>query len=503
MNDFKNQTIMGHPKGLYVLFFSEMWERFCYYGMRGLLVLYLTKSLMQGDTEAFAIYGSFVGLVYLAPVLGGIMADKYLGYKMAVIFGGIMMAIGEFMILGGNMQWLFIGLAIVIVGNGYFKANISSIVGKLYDDQDVRKDSGFTIFYIGINLGALLATLIAVWVGETYGFKYGFGLAGLGMMAGLLIFVGGSKWYDFVAMPPDKEDLYNKVLGPLTKLHVIIILSILLVPVLYFLMQNNSIVGYLMLATAIYMVVKLIKAGLDSGKVLLHRMIIFIILALLNIVFWSLFEQAGSSLTLFADRNVDRNLFGLFEMTAGQTQFFNPFFILTMGSLFTLMWVKLDKLKMNPNIPAKFGLGIILVGVGFYVTTFGKAAQVDYLVPLWTVIALYFFHTVGELFLSPIGLSMVTKLAPSNMTGTLMGAWFLSFAGANYVAASILAPLTGTGGEGSGEKIDAVTMTLAERSQFLDQYVDTFTQFAWIGIGIGIVVFLLSPFLNKLMHGIK
>jgi len=497
MSDVKTKTILGHPVGLFVLFFSEMWERFCYYGMRGLLVLYITKALMEGDAKAFAVYGAFTGLVYMAPVLGGLMADKYLGYKIAVILGGIMMAIGEFFILGGNMDWLFLGLAIIIVGNGFFKANISSIVGKLYDDQDVRKDSGFTIFYIGINIGALLATLVAVWVGERFGFKYGFGLAGFGMMAGLLIFIGGRRWYDFVAMPPDIDDLHKKVLGPLTKFHVIILASLALVPFLYFIIQYNGLVGYLLMIVALYIFIKLIKAGLDGGKVLLHRMIIFIILALFNIIFWSLFEQAGTSLTLFADRNVDRDFFGLFEMTAGQTQFFNPFFILTMGSLFSWLWIQLDKKKMNPNIPAKFGLGIILVGIGFYMTVLGKAANVEYMVPLWTLILLYFSHTVGELFLSPIGLSMVTKLAPSNMTGTLMGAWFLSFAGANYVAGSILAPLTGTGGEEGGNE---VVLSAAES---LDKYVDIFTQFAWIGIGFGLVILLISPLLNKLMHGIK
>jgi POT family proton-dependent oligopeptide transporter len=498
MNSVKNQTFLGHPKGLYVLFFSEMWERFCYYGMRGLLVLYITKSLMEGDARAFAIYGAFTGLVYMAPVLGGLIADKILGYKMAVVFGGIMMAIGEFMILGGGINWLYIGMATIIVGNGYFKANISSIVGKLYDDQDVRKDSGFTIFYIGINLGALLATLVAVWVGETYGFKYGFGLAGFGMLLGLLIFLGGKRWYEFVALPPDRDDLHKKVFGPITKLHATIILSILLIPFLYFIIQYNDYVGYLLMIVAVYIIIKLLRAGIAGGKVLTHRMIIFIILALFNIIFWSLFEQAGSSLTLFADRNVDRNLLGFWDMTAGQTQFFNPFFILTMGSIFSWMWIQLDKRKINPNIPAKFGIGILLVGVGFYMTTLGKAASVDYMVPIWTLILLYFFHTVGELFLSPIGLSMVTKLAPSDMTGTLMGAWFLSFAGANYVAGSVLAPLTGTGGEGEGGV--EVVLTSAES---LTKYVDIFTQFAWIGIIAGLVILVLSPLLNKLMHGIK
>ena len=495
----QEETFLGHPKGLFVLFFAEMWERFCYYGMRGLLALYVIKSLAEGDAKAFAIYGAYTGLVYMAPVLGGWVADKILGYKISVIFGGILMAIGEFIILGGGIQWLYIGMAVIIVGNGYFKANISSIVGKLYDDQDVRKDSGFTIFYIGINLGALLATLVAVWVGETYGFKYGFGLAGFGMLLGIFIFIAGKKLYEHAAMPPDPENLHKKVFGPLTKFHVTILLSLLLFPFLYFLIQFNSWVGYLLILVAVYVVYTLIKAGLDGGKILLHRMIIFIILCLLNIIFWSLFEQAGTSLTLFADRNVNREAFlGFWNMTAGQTQFFNPFFILIMGIIFSWMWLKLDKMNMNPNIPAKFGLGIILVGVGFLVTILGKEAAENFLVPMWTIVGLYFFHTVGELFLSPIGLSMVTKLAPSNMTGTLMGAWFLSFAGANYVAGSILAPLTGTGGHSSSG--NEVALSAAES---LNTYVDVFTQFGWIAIISGTLVLLASPLLNKLMHGIK
>ncbi len=486
-----------HPKGLPVLFFSEMWERFCYYGMRGLLALYMIKSLAQGDAEAFAVYGAYTGLVYMAPVLGGWVADNILGYKIAVLFGGILMAIGEFLILGGDAQWLYIGMAGIIVGNGYFKANISSVVGKLYEENDPRRDSGFTIFYIGINVGALLATLVAVWVGETYGFKYGFALAGFGMLLGVLIFFTGRKRYEHAAMPPNPKDLNRKIFGPLTKLHITIILSVLLLPVIYLLVQYSTWVGYLMGLVAIYVIYTLIKAGITGGKVLLHRMIVFIILCLLNIIFWSLFEQAGTSLTLFADRNVDREAFlGIWDMTAGQTQFFNPFFILVMGTIFSWLWIKLDKLKMNPTIPAKFGIGIILVGVGFLVTILGKGAAQDYLVPMWTIVGLYFFHTVGELFLSPIGLSMVTKLAPANMTGTLMGAWFLSFAGSNYVAGGILAPLTGTGHGATGE----IALSLAES---LNTYVDVFTQFGWIAIISGTVVLLASPLLNKLMHGIK
>ncbi len=498
-NTIQEKTILGHPQGLFVLFFAEMWERFCYYGMRGLLSLYVIKALMQGDAKAFAIYGAYTGLVYMAPVLGGWVADKILGYKWAVIFGGVLMAIGEFLILGGSLNWLYVGMAVIIVGNGYFKANISSIVGKLYEDNDVRKDSGFTIFYIGINLGAFLASIVAVGVGEAYGFKYGFGLAGIGMILGVLIFMAGKNLYGHVAMPPDPEGLHKPVLGPITKLQVTIVGSLLLIPALYYLLQYNEWIGYLMGAVAVYVIVKLLSAGVKGGTVLLHRMIIFIILCLLNIIFWSLFEQAGTSLTLFADRNVDReNFLGFWNISAGQTQSFNAFFILILGTIFSMMWLKLDKLKMNPNIPAKFGIGIMFVGIGFLFTILGKGAAVNYLVPMWTLVGLYLFHTIGELFLSPIGLSMVTKLAPKDMTGELMGAWFLSFAGSNYVAGSVLAPLTGTGGHGDGS--EEVVLTVAES---LDKYVDVFTQFGWIALICGGVVLLASPLLNKLMHGIK
>ncbi|MFV0238406.1 MAG: peptide MFS transporter [Flavobacteriales bacterium] len=495
----QEKTFLGHPKGLFVLFFSEMWERFCYYGMRGLLSLYVIKALMQGDTKAFAIYGAYTGLVYMAPVLGGWVADKILGYKWAVIFGGILMAIGEFLILGGSLNWLYVGMATIIVGNGYFKANISSIVGKLYDDHDVRKDSGFTIFYIGINLGAFLASIVAVGVGEAYGFEYGFALAGIGMLLGIFIFIAGQSLYGHVATPPDPKGLHQKILGPLTKLHLTIVGSLLLIPILYYLLEYSHWIGYLMAVVAIYVIVKLISAGLKGGKVLLDRMIIFIILCLLNIIFWSLFEQAGTSLTLFADRNVDREAFlGFWDISAGQTQSFNAFFILIFGTIFSMLWLKLDQLKMNPSIPAKFGIGIIFVGIGFLFTILGKGAAVNYLVPMWTLVGLYLFHTIGELFLSPIGLSMVTKLAPKNMTGELMGAWFLSFAGSNYVAGSILAPLTGTGGDESGK--EKVVLSVAES---LDKYIDVFTQFGWIALICGGVVLLVSPLLNKLMHGIK
>ena len=504
--ELDHPQLFGHPRGLMVLFFSEMWERFCYYGMRGLLVLYLTKSLLQGDQQAFAVYAAYTALVYMAPVIGGRIADNILGYRIAIMLGAIMMAIGEFMILGGNETWLYIGMGAIIVGNGYFKANISTLVGKLYKPNDPRRDSGFTIFYIGINIGALLSTLVVVWVGERFGFKYGFGLAGIGMLLGLIIFWAGRKYFKNISNPPNPAKLHSKMFGPLTQLHTTILLSFLAIPVLYFLIIYNSIIGILLVATFLYIGYTLIKEGIKGGNILRDRMIIFIILCLFNIVFWALFEQAGSSLTLFADRSVDRSVFGLFEMTAGQTQFFNPFFIITMGSLFSVLWVKLSARNLNPNIPAKFGFGIVLLGIGYLITYFGNFVHNEaFLVPLWIIVGIYFFHTVGELFISPIGLSMVTKLAPEHMSGTLMGAWFLSFSGSNFLAGQ-LAKLTGANASTSVEVAEmgaAITPSLPTAAESLTRYIDVYTVFGLIAVGVGLVVIIISPKLNKLMHGVR
>lgn len=563
----------GHPKGLYVLFMAEMWERFCYYGMRVLLTLYLIKSLAKGDNEAFAIYAAYTALVYAAPVLGGKIADTILGYRLAVILGGVLMAIGEFMILGGTDHWLYLGMGAIIVGNGYFKANISSIVGKLYADGDPRRDSGFTIFYIGINIGALLSTLICAEVGDKFGFEYGFALAGIGMILGLFFFVGGQASFRHVAEPPHPEKLHKPFLGPLSQFHTVVLGSLLVIPLLYFLILYNDVVGYLLTLTGLYVVGSLIARGAASDKrssslvwtwagltasfvvltgvlslfkwtneplldmmiggelvsftvlealriglnaisvlfliyvvirlysgsflgdgVLRDRLFMLIILMVFNVVFWACFEQAGTSLTLFAERNVDRNVGG-FEMGAATTQFFNPLFIILFGSVFSVLWVYLNRVKRNPSIPMKFGLGIIQLGLGYLVVLVGSAfASPEFLVPLWTLVFLYLLHTTGELFLSPIGLSMVTKLVPKDMTGTAMGAWFLSFSASNFVA-GIIAKLTG-----AEEGADGVAATAQET---LASYVDVYSTMGYVTVGIGLLLVLLSPLLNRLMHGIR
>ena len=440
---------MKHPPALWTLFMAEMWERFCYYGMRTLLTLFLVKSLLKGDAEASLIYGAYTALVYAAPVLGGRMADSYLGYRYAIMLGAVLMAIGEFLMVAGTDMFgldaglreslMLIGMGGLIVGNGYFKANISTIVGKLYNDGDARRDSGFTIFYIGINIGALLATTVVAFVGETYGFEYGFGLAGIGMLMGLFIFWGGREKYSHVPNIDITEAGREKWLG-MERWKTITVLSLLLIPLSYVLISQNEILQYLLLGIFVLVAYQLIASGIKEGKIWRDRMIALVIMMIVNVVFWSFFEQAGTSLTLFADRNVTREIFG-WAMPASMTQFFNPFFIVTFGSLFTWMWMKLNQIGKNPSIPMKFSLGLLQLGAGFLVTVIGYQFldESTYAVPLLTLVFLYMLHTTGELFVSPIGLSMVTKLAPKKISGTAMGGWFLSFAMANFLAGQIAA----------------------------------------------------------------
>ncbi len=486
--------IKGHPKGLVVLFGAEMFERLCYYGMRGLLILYLTKALMQGDSEAIGIYGAYTALVFAAPVAGGKLADAVLGYRRAVIFGGIVMAIGEFMILGGTQQWLYLGMATIIIGNGFFKANISTIVGRLYKDGDPMRDSGFTIFYMGINIGALLATVAIAPIGEKFGYEWGFGLAGVGMLVGVAIFIMGQGRLEGHGEPADPAALakYGKlVYGG----------AIAAIPGLYFLITysqkitflGQGILFWLLMALLVYVCFNLLREGFKGDNVQRDRIIVLMILMVFNVVFWACFEQAGSSLTLFADRNVDR-MIGSYEMPASQTQFFNPAFIILFGSIFSVMWVKLSQRGKNPSIPMKFGLGIVQLGLGYLMLLAGVTlAGPEAMVPLFILGLMYLLHTTGELFLSPIGLSMVTKLAPKHMTGSVMGAWFLSFAFSMYLAA-VLAKLTG----GEGEVAAEVTAT-----ESLATYVDLFGNMGFVTVGIGVLLILLSKPLTKMMHGVE
>ncbi len=485
----------GHPKGLIVLFGAEMFERLCYYGMRGLLILYLTKALMQGDTEAIGIYGAYTALVFAAPVAGGKLADSVLGFRRAVIFGGIVMAIGEFMILGGTKFWLYLGMSAIIVGNGFFKANISTIVGRLYKDGDPLRDSGFTIFYMGINIGALLATVAVAPLGEKFGYHWGFGIAGVGMLVGIAIFIlgqdrleGHGEASDPVALAKYGNLVYGGALAAIPALYALITYGQKVV------ILGQGLLFWLLMLVLAYVCYNLLREGFKGDRAQRDRILVLMILMTFNVAFWACFEQAGSSLTLFADRNVDR-MIGSYEMPASQTQFFNPAFIILFGSVFSVMWVKLAQRGKNPSIPMKFGLGIVQLGLGYLMLLAGSALAGDSaMVPLFVLGLMYLLHTTGELFLSPIGLSMVTKLAPKHMTGSVMGAWFLSFAFSMYLAAA-LAKLTG--GEGGEAVIDTTP------AESLANYVDIFGSMGFVTVGIGVLLMLLSKPLTKMMHGVE
>ncbi|MFN2369883.1 MAG: peptide MFS transporter, partial [Candidatus Krumholzibacteriia bacterium] len=468
----------------------------CFYGMRALLTLYLTKSLLLGDERAFAIYGAYTALVYAAPVWGGKLADAVLGYRRAIVFGGLVMAAGEFMILGGNDFWLFAGMGAIIIGNGYFKANISTIVGRLYQEGDPRRDAGFTIFYMGINLGSLLATLVVAPIGETRGYLLGFAIAGVGMLLAVGTFLMGAHLLEGHGEPRDPER-YRRWSKP------VYAVSLLAIPGIYALINwgttvkilGQDLLFWILIGLLSFVCFTLLTEAFKSDRVQRDRILVLMILMVFNVVFWACFEQAGSSLTLFADRNVDRDVAGLFTMPASMTQFFNPAFILLLGSFFSVMWVRLSRAGRNPSIPMKFRLGIVQLGLGYLVLLVGAALAGDRaLVPLFVLALMYLLHTTGELFLSPIGLSMVTKLAPRHLTGTVMGAWFLSFAFSNYLA-SVLARLTG-GGEG-------VDMAALPPAESLAGYVDVFGSMGMITVGIGLGLVAISRFLNRMMHGVN
>lgn len=378
---------MNHPRGLFILFFTEMWERFSYYGMRALLTLYLTKQLLYSDKLAGSIYGAYTGLVYLTPILGGYLADKYLGYKRAIYIGGILMMFGHASLAIYDIRFFYLGLLLLILGNGFFKPNISTMLGQLYENHPEKKDSGFTIFYMGINLGAFLGSIACGYLGEVYGWHYGFGLAGIGMLIGLINFAFGKKEFSNIIIIKD-TNIYTKD-----------ILSV----------EEKS------------------------------KISIIVILSLFTMFFWLAFEQAGSSMNLFTDRYVDRNLFG-FNIPASAFQSVNPLLILILAPIFAMIWNYMGKKNIEPSTPIKFIFGFIFIGIGFLALVLGSfnvMIEVSANVSMAWIIIAYLFHTIGELFLSPVGLSMVSKMAPVRYAALLMGLWFLSNAFAHYAAGAL------------------------------------------------------------------
>lgn len=615
------KNFLGHPRGLVILFFTEMWERFSYYGMRALLVLYLTQHFLFGSGEAQGIYASYAALVYLMPIIGGLIADRFLGARKAVIIGALLLVAGHFTMafegsggreyiqyngqeyrvetvgrddkrqlfavngdtrtpitigpegirtkgvptapeavvavaeaaspatvpaadtvtnpeavavpadgpaaatatspettvtanqpaaagafpaaIGPNdyqirkevdehgQRTLFFALALIVVGVGFLKPNISTVVGALYEQGDPRRDAGFTIFYVGINLGSFLATLLCGWLGIAYGWKYGFGLAGFGMLFGLLTFLAGQKWLAGRAEPPAGANLDKKTLG-LNRTGLIYIGGIIAVIPTWMLLQQHHLVE----TTLKYLVPALFVGLLIYTSLIVKgdakwKQLAAIILTMFSVLFWTLFEQAGSSLTLFADQSTALPSY----LNASQTNFFNPFFIVIFGPLMAALWVWMGKKGFEPNVPVKFAVGLALVGIGFLVLVWAsKHAASDAFKVSWLFLLLaYFLHTIGELCLSPVGLSMITKLSVARMVGLMMGVWFMASALAHTLA-GIVAQMTAT---------DTVGGVVTNPELALDTYAGVFNQIGWAGVIVGGVLLLISPALKWMMRGVK
>ena len=502
------RTFLGHPPGLFHLFFAEMWERFSYYGMRALLIFYLTRHFLFGDDVAAGIQSTYGSLVYLVPVLGGLVADRWLGARRAVIFGAILLCCGHLgmaiegppavLVDGGvqreawSLQVFYLSLALIIVGVGFLKANISTMVGQLYAADDPRRDGGFTLFYMGINLGAFFAALICGYLGETYGWRYGFGLAGIGMLLGLVTFIRGAPLLAGIGQPPEPARLRAPFFAGLSREQLIYGAGILGVGVAWGLMQWRDAVGGLLMLTGVASALGIVVyAFWRCTKLERDRLLVLLLLIVVSVVFWALFEQAGTSINLFTDRNVDRELFGA-TIAASQFQSVNPGFIMLLAPLFAMLWPWLAARGLEPGTPAKFGLAVVQVGLGFVALVAGAARADDaHLVAVGWLVLAYLLHTTGELCLSPVGLSAVTRLSVPRIVGFMMGVWFLASAFSHY-AGGMIAQLMTVAGEG-GE--------VADKGEALRIYASTFEQLAWIAVAAGALLLLASPWLGRRIRG--
>ncbi|MCR5662611.1 MAG: peptide MFS transporter [bacterium] len=490
------------PKGLFWLFGAEAWERFSYYGMRAILVLFLVNQLDFSRENALALYGVYTGLVYLTPLLGGFLSDRILGARKAIIIGGCTMALGEMCLAFPEL--LYTGLALLILGNGFFKPNISNIVGGLYEEGDPRRDGGFTIFYMGINLGAFFSPLVCGTLGQMFGWKYGFIAAGFGMIIGQLVFNIGQKHYGNAGYPPDMgvvpagtrlrgkdiADIFiyiGGIIGIVWLADVIwknvcpSLSQPLVIGVIIFILAT-IVLGFIYKGTAQAKEETKTEDSSDEKMVMgfsvseWQRIAVILIMTFFVIFFWMGFEQAGGTMTLFADQNTDRNLFG-WEIPSSWFQSINPFVIVAFAPLFSMLWFHWDQSKYRLSTPLKMALGLFMLGLGFVIMfTASKIAANGTLVgPLWLT-SVYFVHTMGELCLSPVGLSMVSKLAPQRLMSVMMGFWFLSSAVANYMAG----------------KLEA----------FLNTYQINMWYFLIISsICASVALVALNPILKKWMHG--
>jgi proton-dependent oligopeptide transporter, POT family len=485
------KQVMGHPKPLWMLFMTEFWERFAFYGIRWALTLYIVAQFYNGDAAgqkpASFTYGAYLALVYAGAIFGGYIADRVIGYQRSILLGAVVMAAGLFMISMPSEQIFKFGLATIIVGNGLFKPNISTMVGKLYGVTDERRDSGFTIFYMGINAGAFIAPILTQILAEkVFGtdampaYKVVFIAAGIGMLISLLWFwVGRSQLEGIGAPPADAQGMQRTML--------VAVGAALAIPVVYFLLAlgADNLQYWVLTPMFIGLAAMLFIEGVRNGGEARDKVIAMLIIFAFNILFWMFFEQAGSSFNFLAENIVDRNLGG-WEFPTAWFQSVNSIAIIVLAPVIAWIWVKMA--RRNPSIPRKFGLGLLFNGLAFLLLMFALSSLIDptsMKIPFWTLFMVYVIQSVGELCLSPIGLSMVTKLAPVRLVGLGMGGWFLSTGIGNNLSGIFAGHVSGEGG-----------MTTASA---LSGYTFGF----WALLGAGLVLFLMAPLVQKLMHGVK
>ncbi|WP_333797030.1 peptide MFS transporter [Rheinheimera sp.] len=509
----------GHPVGLYVCFFTEMWERFAFYGLKALLFLYLTKHHLFSDSDGYLLLGTYAGLAYALPVVGGLLADKYLGMRKAVTFGGALMAVGMLgMAYRGHaatveagqdavaVQIMYLSLALVAVGVGFLKPNISTIVGRLYSDTDPRRDSAFTLFYMGINLGAFASSLFVGWIGEAYGWEYGFGSAGIGLLLGLVVFGTQKKHLHGQAEPQQPELLSQKVwgLGREKLIYLLAIAGVLVVQqILQIRFDFGALAAVLGLAegshiTATEVVAIVLTIALlvwwfkfifvECSALERANMIVLMVLIAISAVFWGLYEQTYGTWLAYSDRVMNSHTFnfGLFDFTpnAAQLTSAGALFIFLLAIPFAWLWPVLDRKGWNPSAPAKFALGLLFAGLAHFVLQYAALNPQDNgLAGFWWFILAYLVLEIGEMALSPIGLSAVTALSVARVVSLMMGVWFLASA--------------------FGEMIAGRFGTLAAMPQgtsvpdALAIYADVFATLGWIGVGSAVLMFVLTPLLNR------
>jgi len=484
---------LGHPKPLWMLFMTEFWERFAFYSVSWALALYIVQQFYHGDPAgqawASGIFGAYTALIYGTCLFGGWVADRVIGYQRTILMGALVMAAGLFVLMLPSRAMLLLGLALVIVGDGLFKPNISTMVGQLYGRDDPRRDRGFTLFYMGINAGALIAPLLTGWLAAYFtatptqqNFRLVFAAAGVGMLISIVWFWFGRRQLKQVGRPaPGAEGL--------SRVAWVVLAVAIAVPLVYLLLSKIGAGGLQWLLGLLFVAVAamLLAEAARHDRVQVHRVIAMLIIFAFNVLFWMFYYQFGTSFNFLAENIVDRVMPGGWTFPVGWFQSVSPLSIIVFAPLVTLVWAALDRRRMEPSIPRKFGFGLIFNGLGFLVLMFAlsKLLGANGLIPLWPLVLCYVLQTWGELCLSPIGLSMVTKLAPPRYVAFAMGGWFLSIANGNNLSGIFASEVSGETG-----------MTTASA---LSGYTFGF----WSLVGAGAFLFLVAPLINKLMHGVK